>query len=1073
VTRALLTCSVLAALSALPVPAQANWIATGQFLYRDREQNLEGFTGVETDRPARRVDVQIVDAQTSAVLAEGATDAAGFYSIPVVDAQTRNVYPRMISLSSQTAGLLVDVRNNQSARLPYVVNGPTVVGHLPSANLSFGAATALPGAGGEAFNVYDVLLNDSDFLAGVLGAWPAIRVTAFWQPGSTDGTYFRPSDNTIHLTGGKGYDDTVIGHEHGHFVSWNWSKDNNPGGSHFIGDNNQDIRLSWSEGWATFFACAVRRALGLGPQAPQYIDTDGSPGAGNLNFAYEVETPSEPANGGASEVAVTAALWEILDDASSPDGSPGADDDLLARPFGSIWTVINGYLPLPGVTNVSLEDFWDGWFQPGQSQGFDAEMRAAFGALDIEYFVDTAEVDNAFGQAKLANPNGTPLARTFYPAGDVDAFKWIAVAGKTYVVETSELLSDANTNLVVYAPDQTTIVAQNDNRGPLDPSSRVQFTAATNGVHYAFVNHSPDLGVYGSYTFRLVGSDQIATAPFTNVGPALGVATAQATRGTSWGDVDGDGRLDLFVSNLGGVTRLYENGPAGFVDRAAVWGAAIAGSSEGGIFCDYDKDGDLDLYVTTIGPNVLLQNRRADTGDTVFVDVTAAAGISRVFDGRSACWADADRDGWADLFVTDIDGSPALFRNDGDGTFTDVLASSGIPTGGASVSAAWSDYDRDGDDDLYLAMNGGPSRLYRNLLRPTGALGFQDVTAAAGNPVAGSNTFSCEWGDYDGDGWLDLYVCDGGGPNFLYRNNGNGTFTDVAYAENAVVTQISTSSAWGDFDNDGELDLLVANLNQAGSAGTNVLLENVGAQFVTSSLVTSSTATRSATWADYDNDLDVDLYLGLTGEANQLLRNETTNHNAIHVSLVGRQSNRDGYGARVRVVAGFKSRVREVTGGAAFGSQSSVPVEFGLDVLGFADSLIVEWPSGGRSTLTNLSPGHVVVDEVTAVDAPLPGTRFAMALAGARPNPAAGPAVIEFTAPGVLGGAAMPARLALYSVSGRLVRTLWDGPVAPGPQRLALDGRDDGGQRLAAGVYLTELTTPSGRAAKKLVLLAP
>jgi hypothetical protein len=1052
-------------------PASADWIASGQFLYRDREQNLVGFTGVETNRPARRVDVQIVDATTSAVLASGATDAAGFYSIPVVDAQTRNVRPRMVSLSSQTVGLLIDVRNNATARLPYMVNGAQVNGHAPTAHLDFGAAVALPAAGGEAFNLYDVLLNDTDFLATILGAWPSIRITCFWETGSSDGTFFRPSDNTIHLTGGKGYDDTVVGHEHGHFVSRNWSKDNNPGGSHFIGDNNQDIRLAWSEGWATFFASAVRRALGLGPSAPQYIDTDGSPGVGNLNFAYEVETPSEPANGGASEVAVTSALWEILDDPATPDGSPGVDDDLLARPFSSIWTVFHDYLPLPSVTNVSLEDFWDGWFQPGNSQGFDAEMKAAFGALDIEYFEDAGEQDDTFATAKIANPNGTPLPRTFYGAGDVDVFKFITTAGKTYVAETTDLLSDANTTMTVFAPDQTTVLGTNDNRGAFDASSRVQFTAAASGVHYAVVSHAPDLGVYGSYTFRLVGSDQIATSTFTNVAPSLNVAKLGNVRGTAWGDVNGDGRLDLFVSNIGGTASLYRNGPTTFNDVAAAWGAAVTGSIEGGAFCDYDKDGDLDLYVTAIGPNTLLQNRRAQNGDSVFVNVTAAAGVARSFDGRSAAWADADRDGWADLFVTDNDGQPALYRNQHDGTFVDILPTVGIATGTSSVSCAWSDYDHDGDDDLYLVINGGPSRLYRNQLKPSGTLSFQDVTAPAGNPVAGTNSFACEWGDVDGDGWLDLYVVDGGGPNFLYRNNGNGTFTDVAYPKNAIVPQISTCSAWGDFDNDGELDLFVGNLNQPGQTGTSVLLENVGGTFASSALLAVSNAIRSATWADFDNDLDVDLYMGVTGGASELHRNDTPNHNAVHVSLIGRQSNRDGFGARVRCKSGFRTLVREVSGGAGFGSQSSPMVEFGLGALGVADSVIVDWPNGGRSVLVGVTAGSYVVDETTAVEVPPTGVEFALALAGARPNPTAGPATIGFTVPGISGQASVPTKVAIYSVTGRLVRTLVDGPLAPGPQVVAFDGLDDGGVRLAPGVYVSELVTSAGRAAKKVVLL--
>ncbi len=737
-------------------PAWADWVATGQFLYRDRVQDLSGFTGSEPDRPARRVDVQIVDATTSEVLANGATEANGFYSILVPDAQVRSVRPRMVSLSLQTAGLLIDVRNNQSARQAYVVNGLQINNHAPTANQNFGASTSLPGLGGEAFNVFDVALDMSDFFAAVDGtSWPPIRITLYWETGTADGTYFRPSDNSIHLRGGKGYDDTVIGHEHGHFIARNWSRDQSPGGTHFIGDNYQDLRLAWSEGYATFMAGASRRGLTLLPGPSYYIDTDGSAGSGNLNFAYEFETPSEPALGAGSEVAVTAALWDIIDDAGTPDDTPGVDDDVLARPITDFWEVFRNYLPLPAATNVSLEDFWDGWFRPAFDHGFRIEMEAVFSAHSIRYLLDVFEDDGTFATAATAKAIGKPLAKAFYPSADLDYSKFSGVAGTTYIVETTDLLSDANTTLIVYAPDQTTILAANSDRTGSDPSSRVQFTAVESGWHYVRVEHQPDLGVYGSYSLRVLGSSGFSSTTFTDVAVSEGVANTGNSRGAGWGDVDGDGRLDLYVCNVGGTLALYRNTGAGFLNKATAWGAAVSGEVEGAAFCDYDKDGDLDLFVTTIGTGVLLQNRRADSADSVFVNVTAAAGLARPFEGRSASWGDADRDGWADLFVTDAGGNPSLFRNQGNGTFTDVTLTTGVGGGAGSISAAWCDYDRDGDDDLYVVMNGGPSRMYRNRLRETGSLAFDDVTAEALVP-GGFSGFACDWADFDNDGWMDL-----------------------------------------------------------------------------------------------------------------------------------------------------------------------------------------------------------------------------------------------------------------------------------------------------------------------------
>ncbi|MEP7027657.1 MAG: FG-GAP-like repeat-containing protein, partial [Candidatus Eisenbacteria bacterium] len=586
-----------------PASAAGTWTASGQFLYHDREQDLGGFTGVEPNLPARRVDVQVVDATTSAALATGATDGSGNYSILVTDALTRNVRVRMVSLSSATSGLLVDVRNNASARVAYGVNGPTVSGHAPTVDVNFGAVVAAAGAGGEAFNVFDVLLNGSDFFAQLEGARPNLRVTAYWEATSVDGTYFLSGDNSVRLRGGEGYDDTVIGHEHGHFIANHWSKDQSPGGTHYIGDNHQDLRLAWSEGFATWYAAAARRALGVGPRPDTYIDTDGSPGIGNLNFSYSFETPSVPAHGAGCEVAVTACLWDTMDDPATADGTPGVDDDGLAHPVADPWEVIRNYLPQPAVSNVSLEDFWDGWFRPAANHGDLAAMEAAFGALDVRYAVDSGELDGTFAQARDLTPNGPPGERTIYPAGDLDYFRFAGVVGHNYVVETTDDLSGANTLLTVYASDQSTVVAANDDRNANDKTSRVSFVANATAFYYARVAHAADVGVYGSYALRV--SDGTTGAVFVDVAAAQGVAHAGSFRGVAWGDVDGDGRPDLFATNLAGPAVLDRNLGGAFVDRASAWAASVPTASEGAAFCDYDKDGDLDLFVSTLGRTYL------------------------------------------------------------------------------------------------------------------------------------------------------------------------------------------------------------------------------------------------------------------------------------------------------------------------------------------------------------------------------------------------------------------------------------------------------------------------------------
>jgi len=986
------------------------------------------------------------------------------------------VKARMVSLSSHTPGLLLDVRNNAPQRQAYTVDGPVVTGHDPSTNVDFGTTSAQPGAGGEAFNIFDVVLNGTNFFALLEGARPALRVTMFWEPTSTDGTFFQSLDNSVRLRGAEGYDDTVIGHEHGHFIAHNWSHDDTPGGVHYLGDNAQDLRLAWSEGFATWWAGAVRRALGVGTRPDLYIDTDGAPGAGNLNFAFGFETPTVPAHGAANEVAVCAALWDIIDDAATPDATPGTDDDALARPVTDPWEVVRNYLPAAGVTNVSLEDFWDGWFRPGHDHGSLADMRAAFAALEIAYAPDGAEPDSTFALAPVVVPDGHPVDRTSYPASDVDAFKVPTVAGHSYVAETTNLLSGENTALSVYAPDQSTVVGTNDDRAAGDPSSRVAFTSSAGGTYYARVTRPVGVGAYGAYAFR-VTDGATAIAPLADAASAHGVARTGAGRGVAWGDLDADGQPDLFVTGLGATSALYRNQGGAFTNVAAAWGAAVAGDPDGVALCDYDNDGDEDAFVTTLGATVLLKNQRVETGQPGFVNVTAAAGLLRTLDGRSAAWGDADRDGFCDLFVCDGGGHSALFRNLGDGTFADVTASAGVTVAGEAVQAAWCDYDRDGDDDLYVVVSGGGSHLFQNRLRETGTLSFVDVTAAA--CVAGGLASSgCGFADFDGDGWMDLYVTVAGGPNLLYKNQGNGTFVDVAKARNVNPDQNSTCAAWADWDLDGDLDLFVGNDAFTGYAGVNLFYESAGGTFTAVPALEASLPTRGAAWADFDLDLDPDLYVSCDGTAtNQLLVNALGTHHGLSVALLGRVSNRDGLGATVCVVTGAKRQWRLVSGCDGPGTQSRVPLLFGLGAATTADSVIVDWPSGRRSVLTAVAQGALTVDEAGAVDV-AGGPRGAgaapwrIALGAAMPDPAPeGRAAFEYVVPGAAAGVGRRAELALYDVAGRRVRTVVDAVLAPGPGRAVLDGRDARGARLGPGMYFAEFRCGNERAVRKLVVL--
>ena len=402
--------------------------------------------------------------------------------------------------------------------------------------------------------------------------------------------------------------------------------------------------------------------------------------------------------------------------------------------------------------------------------------------------------------------------------------------------------------------------------------------------------------------------------------------------GVAWGDYDNDGDLDLYLVN-NGPNKLFRNDGGGtFVDVTS-GPLGDAGGGFGVAWGDYDNDGDLDLYVSNDGANKLLRN---DGGGT-FVDATSGP-LGNTGSGYCVAWGDYDNYGDLDLYIAnELGQANKLLRNEGVGTFVD--ATSG-PLGdtGRGIGVAWGDYDNDGDLDLYLANYGQANKLFRN----QGGGTFVDATT----PPLGNtgNGVSVAWGDYDNDGDLDLYLANNGQANKLFRNEGYGTFVDATSGPLGD-TGAGFGVAWGDYDNDGDLDLYLA--NYFGQA--NKLFRNDGGgTFVdaTSGPLGDTGDGSGVAWGDFDNDGDLDLYLSNNGQANKLFRNDVANGNHwLQVKLAGTASNRAGIGARVKVVAGGITQIRELSGGSGYGSQDALVASFGLGTATL-DSLIVIWPTG-------------------------------------------------------------------------------------------------------------------------------
>ena len=521
------------------------------------------------------------------------------------------------------------------------------------------------------------------------------------------------------------------------------------------------------------------------------------------------------------------------------------------------------------------------------------------------------------------------------------------------------------------------------NETPPPPTAPIQFSQVTAEAGIDFVHYNGFSGEY--YYIETFGG------------------------GAAFFDYDNDGWLDLYLVNgtyIKGyppdplpVNKLYRNiGDGHFSDITAISNLADSQYGFGVSAADYDADGDQDLFIANYGPNTFYRN-----DGTAFSEIGATIGVDDPRWGSSAGFLDYDADGDLDLFVANYvhfsltdntvckqgkvrsycqpdvyePTSDLLYRNDGT-AFSNITAAAGIALKGRGLGVAFSDYDLDGDTDIYVANDGNMNFLYDNRQGYFSEVGLTAGTRynEYGHADAGMGV---DFGDYDSDGDQDLFVTNfTKETNNLYRNEGQGDFTLATSATGLAgpsLKPLGFGTRFFDYDLDADLDLFVANghvVDQIAAADpeqtyyqSNQMFRNEdGTRFadISSELGTDFTAAnvgRATAVADYDNDGDPDLLVTTVANAPRLLRNDGSNHRHwLLVELVGAR-HPDALGARVTVITGDRRQVRERQSGGSYLASHDPRLHFGLDPATRAD-IEIRWPDGMRQRLDDIAADQIL-----------------------------------------------------------------------------------------------------------------
>lgn len=431
----------------------------------------------------------------------------------------------------------------------------------------------------------------------------------------------------------------------------------------------------------------------------------------------------------------------------------------------------------------------------------------------------------------------------------------------------------------------------------------------------------------------------------------------------SIGDYDNDGDLDIFVGFSKTSNRLYRNDKGIYTDVAKDLGIADTDATLSSAWCDYNNDGNLDLFVCFVPRGSTPSVRLYKNTGKKFKDVTNSTGLQTSGSFRQVSWIDYDNDGDVDLYIGLRNKANVLFRND-KGTFTNVAKQLGVDDTRKTVGAVWYDYDKDGDLDLYVAnMDGDKNGLFRN-----DGDKFTDVATkmnveSGGRPVGNKlfGTVRPSLTDYNNDGNLDIFLANYG-PNGLYSIGENNTYVNVAPELGLAIDNCYDTGSWGDYNNDGYQDLYVNGTVTRGKSFRDYLFQNNGTDFidVSPSLLLKQNADHGAQWFDYNNDGSLDLSLaGAAGNGmHYLFKNNLSdrqNKQSIKVLVLDENGHYTLAGTEVRI---YKAGTNKLIGtnildtGSGYNSQNAMPVQFGLGDQKIVDVKITRMTKKGRKTCT-------------------------------------------------------------------------------------------------------------------------